>query len=276
MKLLATDLDGTLFYPKDKKNMICEENLKLVRDFIDDGNKVILVSGRSLDYCEIVKKKINRECDLICFNGALVKDSKEIINSQKIKNYDAINLIKSIMISYKLPGVFIMTNHGVFIELHYKTKILNILGKAYYKTQKNYAEKYHFKHEEFINELKTGDIYKIMFFFGVRMKRQHLASEVNKFLRNVLFDYEANWSNNVIEITAKNCYKAYALEQYVSKYNINRKNVYVVGDSGNDISMFNAFHENSFCLSHANPIVSKYAKHIINKFCDLSLYILEK
>ena len=39
MKILVTDLDGTLFYPKDKKAMICKENLDFVRNFIDKGNK---------------------------------------------------------------------------------------------------------------------------------------------------------------------------------------------------------------------------------------------
>ena len=51
MKILATDLDGTLFYPKDKKEMICKENLTFIRDFIDQGNKLVIVTGRSLAYC---------------------------------------------------------------------------------------------------------------------------------------------------------------------------------------------------------------------------------
>ena len=46
-KIIATDLDGTLFYPKDKNEMIYKPNLFFLQSFIDDGGKVILISGRS-------------------------------------------------------------------------------------------------------------------------------------------------------------------------------------------------------------------------------------
>ena len=59
-KLLATDLDGTLFYPKEKKRMIEDSNLKVLRDFADEGNEVVIISGRSLNYCLKVKKRVNR------------------------------------------------------------------------------------------------------------------------------------------------------------------------------------------------------------------------
>ena len=71
-KLLATDLDGTLFYPKEKKRMIEDDNLKVLRDFADEGNEVVIISGRSLNYCLKVKKRVNRNVGLICFNGSLV------------------------------------------------------------------------------------------------------------------------------------------------------------------------------------------------------------
>ena len=52
--------------------------------------------------------------------------------------------------------------------------------------------------------------------------------------------------------------------------------IYVVGDSGNDISLFKAYPKNSFCMGHAPDAVKKYAKYTIEKFEDLSRYIFEK
>ena len=59
-KVIATDLDGTLLYPKDKKNIVCKPNLYFLQSFIDKGGKVIIVSGRSLAYGLRVKERINR------------------------------------------------------------------------------------------------------------------------------------------------------------------------------------------------------------------------
>lgn len=55
-KIIATDLDGTLFYPKDRINIICKENLFFIQSFIDNGGKLVIVSGRSLLYGKKFKK----------------------------------------------------------------------------------------------------------------------------------------------------------------------------------------------------------------------------
>ena len=57
-KIIATDLDGTLFYPKDTKEMISKPNLFFLQNFIDNGGKTILISGRSHLYCQKTVKKI--------------------------------------------------------------------------------------------------------------------------------------------------------------------------------------------------------------------------
>ena len=49
-KVLATDLDGTLFYPKGRKRCIPKKNVKFLQDFIDDGNTG---GGSSVNYEQI-------------------------------------------------------------------------------------------------------------------------------------------------------------------------------------------------------------------------------
>ena len=71
-KILATDLDGTLFYPKDTKEMIAKPNLFFLQSFIDQGGKVILISGRSHVYCQKTVEKIGRPCATISYNGACI------------------------------------------------------------------------------------------------------------------------------------------------------------------------------------------------------------
>ena len=64
-KVLVIDLDGTLFYPKKRVRMISRKNVKFIRRFIDDGNKVVICSGRNLPYAQKVIEKINRPLDVI-------------------------------------------------------------------------------------------------------------------------------------------------------------------------------------------------------------------
>ena len=45
-KVIATDLDGTLFYPKRRVRMIKSKSLKFLRRHIDNGGRLVLVSGR--------------------------------------------------------------------------------------------------------------------------------------------------------------------------------------------------------------------------------------
>lgn len=275
-KVIATDLDGTLFYPKDKKEMIYKPNLFFLQSFIDDGGKVILITGRSYKYCLRVIRKIGRQCQAISYNGACVFDGEKTLSMNSIPNDEAKSIISDIYNTYKNPGVFLMTEKGLFIHLEYKSWLIRKGYELYYKGQKIYAEDLVMGEDKYSEELETGNIYKIMIFFGLGQKKKEKASNTNKIIRNIYENVECNWSDNVIEITAKGCSKAKALTALVDKERINHDDVYVVGDSGNDISMFKAFPKNSFCMGHSPETVKKYARYTIDKFEHLSRYIYEK
>ena len=65
MKVLATDLDGTLFYPRSKTRCISKKNVKFLRKWIDAGNKLVLVTSRSAEFCKRLEDEIDRPFDLI-------------------------------------------------------------------------------------------------------------------------------------------------------------------------------------------------------------------
>lgn len=275
-KIIATDLDGTLFYPKDTKDMISKPNLFFLQNFIDNGGKTILISGRSHSYCQKTVKKIGRPCATISYNGACIYDGEKLIYENTIKNDEAIAIIDEIYKTFKNHGVFLMTDKGLSIHLIYKSKLIRWGFKMYYKTQGIYAENLLPFESDYEKEVKEGHIYKIMIYFGLGKRMQNKAKEANTILRNTYDNVECNWSKNVIEITAKDCSKAKALKTLLESTNNLNNEIYVVGDSGNDISLFKAFPKNSFCMAHAPEAVKKYAKFVIEKFEDLSRYIYEK
>ena len=70
-KILAVDLDGTLFYPMGRKQLVSDKNIEFLRKFIDQGNRVVLVSSRNEDTISKVIKEIDREVDFIGVNGCV-------------------------------------------------------------------------------------------------------------------------------------------------------------------------------------------------------------
>lgn len=272
-KVIATDLDGTLFYPKDHKNMICPANLYFLQSFIDNGGKVVIVSGRSLAYGLKVQKKIDRDVDIVSFNGACIHQKGETIFSKDVKKEEVISIVEDVLSSYKVIAVAIFTDSGIYIRSRKKSRIVKLGSKIYFKYQGVLAEKLHYGNERFNEALENERIYKILFFFGITSKDKKRAMETNKIIRNTYDNVESSWSGLCIEITNKDINKGAAIRKYCDLNNIKKDDVYVVGDSGNDISMFKEFNEHSFAMSHAPKSVKKYAKYSLDKYEDLSRYI---
>ena len=110
-----------------------------------------------------------------------------------------------------------------------------------------------------------------MNFIGLRKNKAKISKELNKEFREEFPEIESSWTIKVNELTPKGCTKGNGVERYSELMNIDKKDVYVVGDSGNDITMFEKFYEHSYCMKRGHPSVRKYAKHTISR-----VYKLEK
>lgn len=129
------------------------------------------------------------------------------------------------------------------------------------------------KTEEFIKN-HANKIYKMMPWFGTGKKG---VEKARQFTEKWNAEHQGNtftfsWSGNAIEITDGRVSKAVSLVKLIEKLGYTRDEVAVVGDSGNDVSMFKEF-PNSFCMQHAPSQVKKEARTIIKSFDDLKNYI---
>ena len=57
-KVLAVDLDGTLFYPRKLKRCISLKNVHFLRRWIDEGNRLLVVTSRSHEFTVRLKNEI--------------------------------------------------------------------------------------------------------------------------------------------------------------------------------------------------------------------------
>lgn len=278
-KVLACDLDGTLFYPRQHKKYVSKKNIAFLRKFIDEGNRVVLVTSRSEPFVKKVIKEIRRPVDYIASTGCKISVDGELIENKSIDNeklkvildhvtkaYDPLGFLVS---SAKYP-VLIRTNRSV------NRLIMNFYGKWYRFHFGFYREDFVYDNDIFEKEVKDGEVYGAKIFFGVRRKKNKISKEINKRLREKYPEIEASWVGIAIELTPHGCNKANSIKTYIDYLHVAPKDVYVVGDSGNDISMFMEFNKNSFVMSHAYPSVKKYAKHEISRVYKLDKYVFGK
>lgn len=276
-KVLATDLDGTLFYPKRPICLIPRKSLKLVRAFIAEDNHFVLVTGRSPFYTTIVEEKVGHKLDVIGMNGAYIIINGEVVE-ETFLDFDIRSVLDDIDTKFGAFGMMLMSKrYPLLISLPKISKRLELFYRFYYWSQGVYSERYYFSNELYAEEIRGKTVYKLMVYFGMTKRNVKKASDATKYLRENYGDVlEASWTGGFVEITPKGCSKANGIEKYLKIRNIDKEQLFVVGDSGNDISMFKEFHENSFCMSHSPNNVKKHAKTIIRRFHNLSKYILKE
>ena len=276
-KLLAIDLDGTLFYPKRRRKCICKKNVKFLRNWIDAGNKVVLVTSRSSQFTEKLKDEIKRPVDFItCCSSQIIADDKMIY--EKTMPNDKLKTIVSYVEETYKPIAFLMTseNHPCIIKYSRKvSRIYLTFYRLWHWFQFSYREPYIADNDLFEKELNESKIYKIMTFIGLRKNKATISKETNKELREAFTNIESSWTAQVNELTPSGCNKGNGVEHYCELMNIDKDDVYVVGDSGNDITMFNKFHEHSYCMKRGHPSARKYAKYIIPRVYKLEDLLLK-
>lgn len=276
-KLLAVDLDGTLFYPKKLTRCISKKNVKFLRNWIDAGNKVVLISSRSFEFVKDLKKEIGRDIDFLSSTSAQIFANGQLIRDESMPNNELKGILDEIEEEYN-PVCYLANGKesGHVIKVCKKVpKIVRGIYKLWWVFQFKYREKFIMENKSFNDLIESGKVSKVMIFYGFKKKKIMLAKENNKLFREKYPEIEISWTAQVNELTPQNCSKSSGLKIYCDYMNIDKNDVYVVGDSGNDISMFNEYYEHSYCMKHSYPDVKKYASHVISRVHKLDKLVLK-
>lgn len=271
-KLIAIDLDGTLFYPKKRIRLVSKANQDFLKLALEKGHEVVFVTSRNREFVEKVTQELKINIDYICRNGCMVVHNNQVILDQKV----APEAIQKVV-------AFIQKRHKKFMfaidtdtesNLVYTAKYvwyLDVLYRFYYLLQGRYREKYRKDNAYFMRTLKRKgvNIYRQLIYFGLGKKARTLALTESKALKKAFPNLEIAWIHSLIEVASLGTNKANALHTLIQAKGIDPDDVWVIGDSGNDVPMFDAF-KHSFCMAHAHPEVKKHAKHIIHRVHHLS------
>ncbi|MCD8195459.1 MAG: HAD family hydrolase [Coprobacillus sp.] len=277
-KLLVVDLDGTLFVPRRIHKLIPKKNLKFLRSFIDEGNKVIFASSRSYQFSKKLQEELDRPCSFICCNGSqVINENGEFYQNISFEREEIKNLLESIDNEYK-PKLFLLyceDHHMVITDKGRLPGLFKFFYKFANRIQFSRKENYVLSNDMYDNELENGIIYKATFFFGVTKKKRNHAIEVNRYIREKYPEIESVWSGLVDEISPKDVNKGTSLKLFSEREGISHDDIYVIGDGGNDIPMFKEYYQNSFAMTKTPSVVKKYAKHTVNRVFNLEKYLLK-
>ena len=284
IKAIATDLDGTLFYPKRKIRLLKSKNRKFLKTLDENNIEIVVVTGRNKSIEEKIERRIQskRKLSMIGCSGSLIIHDGEVIREKPIDKQKILKLIDEFENEKEIKSIIFMGNFkGMLIHLTHFPKIFSPLVLLGLRFQGAYYGKSYIGKKRVMKMLEddTSKVFKVMPIFGYSdfgkrgmKKAKEFASRMREKFGS---DFEFFESGTAVEILVKGTDKAESLKELFSKYNINDNEVLVVGDSGNDIPMLQQF-PNSFAMKHAPEYVKKCAKNEIEYVYELEKYLTTK
>jgi len=276
-KLIAIDLDGTLFYPKKRIKLVSKENIKFLRWAKSNGHEVVFVTSRNRQFVEKVLKEINLDIDYVCRNGCVVVHHHQVIVDELIAKEDVQQVTKFLQNRHQRYMFSIDTKEAsniVFMSAY--VWYLNALYRFYYLLQGRYREDFDKNNSRFEKEIsQSSTIQRLLIYFGLGKKNKKMSLEESQVLKNNFPNLEIAWINGMIEVASSGTNKGQSLTKLVEAKKWNKDDVIVIGDSGNDVSMFKMFSQ-SYCMDHAHPSIKKHAQYVIKRVYHLQKIIASR
>lgn len=273
--VLATDLDGTLLHPKRPIRVLSGPNRDFLRSLIADGGRVILVSGRNFRMKAPIESVLGHPVTFVGCNGSYVMgESGEIEELYTLDQSLLLEIYSSCVGRYGISAWCLMdTSDMNWIDTRNLAKAMTalmVVGNAF---TFRIRERHCIGTEKFLNRLAVGGVCKLMTFSGLGRENRKRAAEAYVAIRDRFGDRcSVALSSSVLEITPIQASKGMALSGICQREGIDPDSVLVVGDSGNDISMFDRF-PHSFCMEGADPWVLERANHVVSSVSEIARYI---
>lgn len=239
---IATDMDGTLL---NENQEISEANKQAILDAQEQGIEVVVATGRSYEEARYVIEEAGISCDIVCANGAEVRNKQgEIIYQAGIESARA----REIAAVLNETGIYfeIYTDQGTYTE-NYEMGvelIVNIFTTAnpgvseeqVRQAARERFEKGHIKLVEDYGVLFEDDnqlVYKFLV-FSFDEKQLQEANEKLSALTGIAISSSGKEN---IEVNSLEAQKGVALEKLLKDKGLSPENAMAMGDNLNDLSM---------------------------------------
>lgn len=251
MKILASDLDGTLV----REDKVSKEDLDALKKLKENGHKVIVSTGRTMSGIETLFRNYSFEYDylVLCNGGIVLNKDNEIIHRKSI-DY---NIKDSIINDFYNEGTLLM-----YYDDGDKTYLINNPSVKVSGFAKDFAESFAYR-VDFDKAVSLKGTYQMMSIFDSSGSIEKCEKIKNHIIDNYGEYVEAYRNQCFIDIVPKGCSKGNGIMMILEDENISTDNVYTVGDSFNDISMFNIT-KNSYTFNGAEELVKPHANNLVD------------
>ncbi|MCH4984769.1 Cof-type HAD-IIB family hydrolase [Macrococcoides goetzii] len=238
MKVFAVDMDGTFL---DSNNAYDKKYFEKLNTEYKDEFKLIVASSNTISHLKTFFK--HNDIYFIGSNGAVIAREEEIIDTQFLDTTD-INRV-----------LMYLDNKHIY------SYVISILEKSY--VNKAAGEQFisrmqHYYNDLIINNLnEMNDITKIT--IEIKGDMKELIAQLNALCQSSI---AVDSGFNCIDITHKRINKAVAIKKVMNILGAKMHDLYVFGDSDNDIEMLKLT-KNSFAMANGNDKVKSIAKHEI-------------
>lgn len=254
MKYLACDLDGTLV---QHDQTIKEEDINAILKLKENGHKFIISTGRSL---EGIHKIFNEYPEIkydyiVACNGSIIIDNNDnVIYDNYISSEVAEDVFRDFIDEDGICVHFEHDGSNYLIDPEDFSGIEHLMDyfKGIIPKEKVFSEKRN---------------YSIISLFAKNMdiERAERAKEllINKYGHAL----EAFRNQYFVDIAPKDCSKGNGLKRLLELNNLDIEKLYAIGDSYNDLSMFNLTN-NSFTFHHVEEQLKGYANNHVSSVSE--------
>jgi hypothetical protein len=249
IKLIAMDLDGTLFLPDH--HTISQRNIDALMRARQSGIKTVIATGRTYSQVTEVLEQTNGMSYVLVSNGAAAMDSNGVTIFSNCMEYDEWKKVYDIL-----------TDYGIVTEVYQ--------GGKTYLTQKDFAFYDSLPlPKQLIEDLKNAltfcdDVTKVL--YGERAEKLtslYVPPEKDGELRQKFTDMGMSVTSSIpmnIEITKQGVNKASGLKGLCDTLGIQSSEVMAFGDGENDVEMLE-WAGHSYAMENACEQAKTAAKH---------------
>lgn len=240
MKILISDLDGTIY----RNKTVSLTDLKSLSDFVDH-DMLVIATGRNENTFSFFSNQFDLSYSyVILCNGALIQDK----NHQTLIKH---TFNKTSDISKIFDIINLYPNHHISVSLSFEDGTL-------------YIPKWKSKLYEHVNANLTYGVIGIC--IEVVDKSFDVVNTIyEELFKNSSFHVERN--NHYIDILPCDVSKKNAIKELMDLFHFNKNDIYVIGDSYNDLSMFK-INDNNFIIDNGIKELNNKVTYVVDSIAD--------
>ncbi|MBO6046735.1 MAG: HAD-IIB family hydrolase [Erysipelotrichaceae bacterium] len=246
--LLASDFDNTLhFHVKGFR----DEDLKAIKDFQRSGHLFGVCTGRSYEGILRPTRGYDLTFDFyILLSGALILDANGSIIAEKKLPYD---VVKEVIKQNRVYATIVNDDVMYFHFFHFVDRLKQFL-KRHRQTPKIVLAN--------LNKLNVKEVnsFSLHFLPQEIEKAKTCTQMINERYGDIMTAFQ---NKNHVDVAAAGCSKGQAIETVRDYYHLQDEDLYAIGDSWNDVPMFEHV-VNSYTFNNSPDDVKAKAHHYVN------------